>query len=292
MRWDDVLIFLAVYESGSAGGAARSLGINQSTVSRRLAALEEQLGARLFDRVPEGLAPTATAEEVFPHAAAMRESAVRFATALDNRDQRVAGTVRVAVFAAVARAMIVPELPGLVQAHPELSIQLVEQTSLSDLVRREADIAVRLVRPQTGELVCQRVAEFGFGVYVSRDGDIDPEGPPALDALRWIAWDDALGFLPEAQWRTRVAADAPVVLTSGDQDTLIEAAAAGLGAAVLPVPLATRHPALVEIHRGVLAELEQPIYLVCHAALRKLPRYDLIWCFLEKLIAQSINGVS
>jgi DNA-binding transcriptional LysR family regulator len=288
MKWDDIQVFLAAFHAGSTAGAARELGLNQSTVSRRLTALETELGFRLFDRIPGGLVPTTSALDALASAEAMRSAAHRLTAELQDRDQRVAGTVRVAMFTQLARAFIVPKLPELLTAHPGLRIEFVESTLVSDLARREADLAVRLVPPQSGDLVYKRIGSFGFGVYVSRHASgIDPDRPPSLDALRWIRWDESMSFLPESRWQRQVAPSAEVVLTSMDQGTILTAVEAGLGAAVLAVPLAGRHPELVEIHPGSVADLSQPIYLVAHRALRHLPRYDVVWRFIAKLLAEA-----
>jgi DNA-binding transcriptional LysR family regulator len=288
VEWDEIQVFLAAFHAGSTAGAARKLGLHQSTVSRRLSALEDELGFRLFDRVPEGLVPTTAALDAIASAEAMRDAAQRFTMELQDRDQRIAGTVRVAVFTELTRALIIPKLPELVRAHPGLSIELVESTGVSDLTRREADIAIRLVPPQSGDLVYKRVSSFGFGVYVSKAScGFDPSRPPPLDALRWIRWDESLSFLAEARWQRQIAPAAEVVLTCADQGTILAAVEAGLGAAVLPVPLARLHPSLVEIHSQSAPDLRQAVYLVAHRALRHLPRYDVIWSFLAALLAEA-----
>lgn len=218
----------------------------------------------------------------------MRDAAHRFTVDLQGRDQRIAGTVRVAVFTELSRALIVPRLPELVRAHRGLSIELVENTLVSDLARREADITIRLVPPQSGDLVYKRIGSFGFGVYVSKDScGFDPNRPPPLEALRWIRWDESLSFLAEARWQRQVAPTAEVVLTSTDQGTILAAVEAGIGAAVLTVPLAHLRPALVEIHVQSASDLRQAVYLVAHRALRHLPRYQVTWSFLAKLLAEA-----
>ena len=288
MEWDQIRVFLAAFDAGSTVGAARKLGLHQSTVSRQLSALEDELGFRLFDRVPGGLVPTTAALDAIPAAEAMRDAARRFTMELQDRDQRIAGTVRVAVFTELARVLIIPKLPELVREHPGLSIELVESTQVADLARREADIAVRLVPPQSGDLVYKRVGSFRFGVYVSKHArDFDPERPPPLEALDWIRWDESLSFLAEARWQRQVAPTAEVVLTSTDQGTILEAVEAGLGAAVLPVPLARLRPALVEIHPRSVSDLQQAVYLVTHRALRRLPRYDVTWSFIADLLVEA-----
>lgn len=290
MNWDDIQLFLAAFHARSTAAAARELGLHQSTVSRRLSALEEGLGFRLFDRVPGGLVPTTAAIDAIPLAETMRDAAERFALELQDRDQRIAGTVRVAVFTELARSLIVPRLPELLGVHPRLSVELVESTGVSDLARREADIAIRLVAPTSGDLVYKRVGSFGFGVYVSKDAcGFDPSRPPALDALRWIRWDESLSFLAESRWQRLVAPMAEVVLTSTDQGTIVAALEAGLGAAVLPVPLARLHSSLVQIHTESSPDIRQPVYLVAHRALRQLPRYDVVWSFLNELFADAAD---
>ncbi len=284
MKWRDVEIFLAVYDARTTGGAATTLKLNQSTVSRRLAALEKELGAHLFDRMPEGLEPTAAGHEAHAQAELMRQAANRLALGLTAGGQDVRGCVRVSLFTGAARELLVPELPELLRQYPELSISLSESPRVDDLVRREADIAVRLVPPKSGELVYKRVVTLRFAIYAAH-GRVDNPAPP-LASLPWVGWDDSLRFLTEAQWLTHAVPNANIVLTSTDQSTLVAAIEAGVGVGILPVSLAARHPQLRQIHAGRTSELKQGVFMVAHANVRRLPRFSVVWDFLERRLTE------
>lgn len=166
MNWDDLHLFLAAYRARSLTGAGKTLGLDQSTASRRLASLEKALKARLFDRVPGGLAPTGLAERVLPIAETAEGAAAAFVREAEAADEAVEGVVRLAVPDGIDSEFLVPLLPKLLAQYPGLVIELVASQQVANLARREADLALRLVRPRTGDLVARKVAVLAQGVWV------------------------------------------------------------------------------------------------------------------------------
>ncbi|HLL22798.1 MAG TPA: LysR family transcriptional regulator, partial [Kofleriaceae bacterium] len=157
LAWDDVRVFLAVIRARTAGIAAKSLGVDVSTVSRRLSVLEERLGATLFERGRAGTIAMDAARALVPIAEQMEDAMQRFATAADTLDREIGGVVRIACPADVAEIVVAPLLPALLRAHPALRIDLDAGEAVVDLARREADLALRVVRPQHGDLVVTRL---------------------------------------------------------------------------------------------------------------------------------------
>ncbi|HEU4533424.1 MAG TPA: LysR family transcriptional regulator, partial [Polyangiaceae bacterium] len=157
LPWDDVRLFLALCRSRTVGAAAGQLGVDASTVSRRLAALEQALAATLFDRGREGISPTKAAEDLLPVAEEIEAAMNRFASAAEGLEREVAGLVRVTCPPDVADMVVVPLLPELLGRHPALRVELIPGETVLDLTRREADVALRTVRPTRGDLVVTRL---------------------------------------------------------------------------------------------------------------------------------------
>ena len=157
LRWDDVRLFLALCRSRTVGEAGKSLGIDASTVSRRLVAMEEALSATLFDRGRDGIAPTKAAEDLMPVAEEIEQVMVRFANAAEGLEREVSGVVRITCPPDVAAVVVAPLIRELVERHPALRVELHPAETVLDLSRREADLALRTVRPSHGNLVITRL---------------------------------------------------------------------------------------------------------------------------------------
>src|SRR5215468_10546123 len=183
MQWDDVRLFLALHRARTVGAAARALGVDPSTVSRRLGALEEALSSTLFDRGREGVAPTEAAERLLPVAEEIEAAMTRFTATAEGLEREVSGRVRIACPADVAEVVIVPHLPGLLERHPGLSIDVEPGEVTLDLTRREADLALRTVRPVRGDLIVTRLRTVTWVITAA------PHLARELGTLR--AWDEA-----------------------------------------------------------------------------------------------------
>ncbi len=160
MDWDDVRYFLAAYRAGSTSGAARVLGVRHTTVGRRLADLERALGAVLFIRTPEGITPTAHATAILPLAEAAEVSLVTLQQQVGHGDAEVAGKVRVTASEAFTD-YLVRHLPALQARHPALEVEILSGNRVFDLMRGEADIAVRMTATSQPELICRRIGDAG-----------------------------------------------------------------------------------------------------------------------------------
>ena len=169
MNWDDVRIFLAVQRAGTLRGAAQHLNIDQTTVGRRLASLEQTLGSRLFLRTTGGLTLTDTGEQVRHVAENMERMAVSFERRSEGADARVAGEVRLTTTDALAVDFVVPAIERLRSAHPEVRVILSTTTRQLDLARREADIAVRTLRPEQPDLIVRQLGRWEVGLYATQD---------------------------------------------------------------------------------------------------------------------------
>lgn len=286
LRWDDARVLLALLQARTLSGAGARLGVNASTASRRLEALEAALGARLFDRTADGVLPTSLAEELAPHAEAMERAAAGLALAAQGREALPEGEVRLTAAPGVAEYLVAPALPRLLARHPRLRLAIDASVSYADLTRREADLALRAVRPSTGDLVMRRLAVvdgwlYGSPGYVRKLGTLRRPG----DA-RWITWGDDLAHIAPARFVSALVPPEQVVLRTSHMGTLMAAAAAGLGLVVVDRTMAGASGLVaVEVApelRRALPSLQGggELWLVVHRALREVPRIAAVWEFL------------
>jgi DNA-binding transcriptional LysR family regulator len=284
-RWDDVRLFLALHRERSLAGAGARVGLDASTLSRRLAALEEGLAARLFDRTREGLVPTAAADLLLPAAEEMESAHVRFARDASGFEREAEGLVRLSVPPGVADAFVGPALVRLHARHPRIRIELDASVRLLDLTRREADLAVRTIRPQSGELVMLKLGASPWTpmVAAARAGKLAPV--KRWDDVAWIAWGDDLAGIPPARWLSKHAPRVDPLLRTSHIATQVAAVEAGLGVALLPASYA-RVSAVAPLRYGKAlapSAVELPLnetWLVGHRALRGVPRIAAVWDFL------------
>jgi len=283
--WDDVRVFLALWRARTLSAAASRLGVNPSTVGRRLDALESALGARLFDRTPDGVLPTAAAELLLPHAERVEEAANGLASEVSGIESAPEGMVRLTAPPAVAEDLIAPALPRLRERYPALVLELDASISYADLARREADIAVRLMRPTSGDLTSVKLAEEPSVVAASAALAGSLGALRALGDAPWIAWDASLGHLPDARWVDENVPRTAVVLRTNSVGAQLAAAERGVGVLLLSrVHARVRQLSEVKLTRRLRESLSPtprtPLWLVGHRALRRVPRIAAVWTFV------------
>lgn len=286
-RWDDLRIFLATLRAGTFSGAAKTLGVEVSTASRRITALEDALGARLFDRTPDGLKPTVVAERLRPSAERTEVAALEAARAVESVERVAEGVVRLTCPQGVADQFIAPTLVELVKRHPGLRVQLDARSSVADLMRNEADLAIRTVRPTGGDLVMQRLAEARLAVVTSAARARAVGVVKSCEPLPWIAWPEEMSMVPAARWLAKAAPGIAPVFSSNSLTAHLSAAASGLGFAVVAEQFLLTNPKLarVKLHPSLLARVPLPVeelWLVGHRALRDVPRVAATWAFLTE----------
>lgn len=169
LDWSYVQSFTAVSEHGSLSAAARALNSSQPTLSRHIAALEHSVGARLFERSRGGMTLTQTGLDLKDHATQMADAAARFAIASEGQDIGSGGTVRITASQIVATYLLPKVLTKLRQAHPEITIEVVASDTSENLLRREADIALRMYRPTQLDVISKHIANLDIGAYAAHD---------------------------------------------------------------------------------------------------------------------------
>lgn len=278
-NWSLIRSFLAALDHGSLMAAARALGIHQPTVGRHIAELEAQLGVTLFERTGRGLLPTAEASRLSEPARAMAADADRLARQARGVQQVVRGTVRLTTSQPVACVLLPPILARLRLALPDIQIELVVSNAVTNLLQREADIAVRMVRPDQGSLVGKRIGQVSLGAYAHRDylqRRGSPRQPEDLLQHELIGndrqTDIARGF---AAMGYPIASE-HFGLRTDDLMAYEALVRAGAGIGFLARYLARRSPELVPVLPSLpIAPL--PMWLVVHREIRSNPRIRAVW---------------
>jgi DNA-binding transcriptional LysR family regulator len=273
-EWSDLRYFLAVARSGKLTVAARRLNVEHSTVSRRLAALEYALGARLFDKEPGGYKLTPDGEKLMPSAESMEAIALASQSHLADSNQSVSGTVRIGAPDGFGSHFLGPRLGRLAQSHPDLDVQLIALPRMFNLTKREADIAIGLSRPKEKRLHGYKLTDYRLKMYAAPSylGKHPPiRTPAALAEHRFIGYVDDLIYAPELDYLRLAGKDIRASLKSSTLVAQLEMTLAGAGICILPNFLARQHPKL----KCVLAddiELTRAFWLVVHADIRNLAR--------------------
>lgn len=276
---------LAAARTGSATRAAAQLGTTTATVLRRLKALESSIGTRLFDRLPTGLRATPALGLVRPWAEQAEAAATGMLRELSGLESQPVGTVRLAVVPTVATLFVVPAFGVLQTMFPDITLEIVPAVAVVNLTLREADIALRVVKHERGDLVVQRLASFAMCVVRSPKLTI-PRGAKLSD-LPWLAWDRSLAHLPEAQWLQTHVPKARVVLRSSDLGTLLVAAQKGIGVLAVAGVTAERAGGLVPVDLPYTKGPDGAVWIVAHAALRPVARVAAVWDWLVASISES-----
>jgi DNA-binding transcriptional LysR family regulator len=281
--WDDLRHFLAVHRHGSLAKAATALKMNPTTVGRRLTALEERMGARLFERTPAGFFATPAGHELLPHAERIEGEVLAVERELVGADRRLTGTVRVTATEMIATRFIAPELDSFRSTYPEITIDLVCTSRSLDLGRREADIALRLARPSQSDLVIRKLSHVRLALYASR-GYLEARGTPSapdttLDGHDVLLFADTRAFSIENEWMERRLDGAAVALRSDSVSSIYSAVLGGVGIALLPQVVAEREPELVRVHTRDEPE-PRVIWQMVHPDLKRTPRIRAVLDFL------------
>jgi DNA-binding transcriptional LysR family regulator len=280
--WSLIPSFLAALDHGSLLGAARALGASQPTLGRHIAELESQLGVVLFERTGRGLLPTATALRLAEAARGMEGSANQLVRGVSGADEATAGTVRITASQPVACFVLPPVLAQMRIALPGVQVELVASNQVSDLLRREADIALRMVQPRQASLVVRRIGKVTLGAYAHRDYLArrgTPRQPADLLAHELIG-DDRDGALV----RGFNAFGLPVTpqtfaFRSDDLIAYWQAVRCGLGIGVIADYLARTDSQVVPL-LPMLKVPPLPIWLTVHREIRTSRRIRAVYDFL------------
>ncbi|MGV3679025.1 MAG: LysR family transcriptional regulator [Acidovorax sp.] len=288
--WSLVQSFLAALDQGSLLGAARTLNASQPTIGRHIAELESQLGVVLFERTGRGLLPTETALRLAESARAMQAGADQLARSVSGAEAGVSGTVRITASQPVACMLLPPLLARMRIELPEVQVELVASNEVSNLLRREADIALRMVQPTQTSLVAKRIGKVTLGTYAHRDylrRRGTPRQPPDL-MQHDVVGNDRQGDIA----RGFAAMGLPVerqqfALRTDDLIAYWQVVRSGLGIGFVADYMARTEPDLVAL-LPMLKLPELPIWLTVHREIRTSQRIRAVYDFLAKAVPDAL----
>lgn len=289
--WSLIRSFLAALDHGSLLSASRVLRSSQPTVGRHIVELESQLGVVLFERTGRGLVPTATALQLAASARDMEAGAHQLARTLAGAQTKTTGTVRLTASVPVAVQLLPPVLACMRLALPGIQIELVSSNQVSNLLRREADIAVRMMRPDQSSLVAKKIGDVALGAYAHRSY-LARRGPvrKAQDMLHHdlIGSDLDTSILQGFQAMGFPVTREAFVLRSDDFIVQWRAVQAGLGIGFSASYMAYNEPEIVQVLPGVLKIAPLPMWLVVHREIRTNRRIRAVYDFLADALPGTI----
>ncbi len=287
LDWSDLRFVLALDRTRSLAGAARQLGVNETTIARRIARAERRLGARLFERTAALLQPTEAGAAVVAGAERIELEVQAVENAVSGADRLAAGSVRVTSVPIIVNRILLPALSRLLREHPQLRVELIAEPRDLSLTKRQTDIALRLARPRKeARAIARRVGQLDYAVYGPSRRRAEP--------LPWVTYDDAMADLPQARWiAERAASDREdqASVAVNDAEAILQSVKAGLGKSLLPIAIGDKEPGLVRHGDGSII-LSRELWLMVHPELRDLTRIRVVVEWLTSVVDQLRGGRS
>jgi len=292
-KWDDLKYFLAMAEEGSLSAAARKLSVSQPTLSRRLTALEDDMGAELFSRTRTGLEMTALGEGLVQHARHMRDDVYSMERLVTGHDNNLKGTVTVSCIDIIGTEWLIKHIRPFHELYPGITVEITIANATSDLLRGEADIALRMFRPVQNELIGRKTVSMNYGYYASRDY-IDRMGNPKQisdlkDHKFILPHDDILALTAKGGGRHIELSKNDAVFRSNNLLALASAVREGLGVGAYSCLMAHGDPNIVRLFGDHLV-FSSDLWLVSHADLRRSARIRAMYDYLINLLTSNKNA--
>ncbi len=289
--WSLIRSFLAALDQGSLLGAARLLKTSQPTLGRHITELESQLGVVLFERTGRGLVPTATALQLADSAREMESGALQLSRALSGTQLQTAGTVRITASVPVAVQLMPPILARMRLALPDIQVELVSSNQVSNLLRREADIAVRMVRPEQGTLIAKKIGRVGVGAYAHRSY-LARRSP--LRKLADLLQHDLIGHDTDPSilrgFQALGFAVGPEIFALRTDDFIVQwqAVRSGVGIGFIADYMARTDPDVLRVLPTALKVPDLPMWLAVHREIRTNGRIRAVYDFLAQALPQAL----
>lgn len=270
MNWDDLHVFLTLARAGKLTNVAKQLDVSHPTVARRIKALEDAIGTRLFDRLPDRYALTTAGEDLLADAEAMEQAAQSIERRSVGLGETSTGPVRISAGEAMT-AFLAAHLPRLRENHQCVEYELVASHMLANLSKREADLLIRDQVPDIASLVTRKLGHTAHAIYAAATFELTR---PTRDNLRkqpWLGFDDDHSYMPGQAWIRALLEGARPVVRVNDWLVLRDAIRAGAGFTILPCYLGDADPALRRVGKP-LGEVSPDQWLLVHRDLRASPR--------------------
>lgn len=285
---NDLRFFLAVAHTGSLSSAARELGVTQPTVGRRIQAIEKELDARLFKRVSSGYQLTSTGKKILPSAKKIEENAWQITNQVLGEEKNLCGKVRLATSEGLANCWILKRLDGFKSQHPNIQLEVFGGTAKVDMLRREADIALRIGTSGSDELVGKCLGKVAFGLYASEEY-IDRNGVPTCTAdIANHSIIESVGEIADfvqARALRDLADGANVTLCTNTLASQTQAVVNGMGITTLPSYVASTQPNLIRVLQTEF-NIELDIWLLTHKELRFTARIRAVIEYLKEKVLE------
>ncbi|HEU0099585.1 MAG TPA: LysR family transcriptional regulator [Allosphingosinicella sp.] len=290
--WNDVRAFLAVARSGRLTAAAARLGVDHSTLSRRIGALEHSLKAKLFDRSPSGYTPTDQGRRLMPLAEEMERLALGAAETVGGSAGIVEGVVRIGSPEGFGSYFLAPRIQKLKARHPQLVVQLVAASAVFSLAKREADIAISVSRPPAGRLLVSKLIDYDLGLYAAPSYLAAAAPVASCDDLKghnFVSYIGDLLHFPELDFLQNVVPGGTTSMESSNLVAQTRATLAGAGLCVLPAFLAREEAGLERVLPGEV-NLTRSLWLTVHQDLAELARVRTAVRFIKDEV-ESARGL-
>ena len=278
--WNDVHYAVVLARCGSLAAAARQLTVDQTTVARRLRALEACMGTPLFERLKGQLTPTPAGEVLLERGRRMEQEMAALCHLAADSQATVQGVIRITAVDALVAHYLARHFAELRSLYPALSVELIASSKRLDLSRREADIAIRLARPVDGDFVVRRLGQLAYDVY----GPQNQAAPSAWGELSWEAYEHSLDQVPEMRWLAENMGHERVSFRCNSMDALLTAVADGLGLGILP-RLLGEPQATIRCLSVAMPVQTREIWLVVPRELRDIPRIRAVSDWLMQRFA-------
>lgn len=270
LRWNDLQIVLAVAEHGSASQAARLLGINHSTVTRRINAFEKDHGVKLFERHPTGLKPTQVGQALLDVSRPIEDAVLKIEREILGQDLKLEGLITITTTDSITDRILAPHLKSFRDANPAITIDLIATNTRLDLPRLDADLSVRPSRNPPEDLIGRKVSGMAFAIYAETQS-YRLWQKQATNEQPWIGISHDLKNSPVDAWMQRIEQERQIVTRSNSFVAARELAASGIGIAILPCFIADADSRLLRIEPP-LKELETNVWVLTHKDLRNSAR--------------------
>jgi len=295
MNWDGFRYFIAAAEAGSLSAAANKLHSNQSTVGRHIDALESALGSRLFQRSVKGLSLTEEGQAIYEQSQAIQSAIVKIQRVVQGGEATARGTVRLSLPEGLGQEVLIPVLAEFYQQYPNVKLIFNVSATSANLTQGEADVAVRLFRPEEQDLVVKQLGEMKMGLYSSESYKENYGLPAQLRDLRKhkvICYGDQLSILPENQWLLNHSDEALRILRSDSTVTRFKATISGVGISLQPEVMAQKNSNLIRLFKSVNLPAHK-VWLVYHQDVRHMSRIravvDFISACLGAVLIESVK---
>ncbi|MFA5950935.1 MAG: LysR family transcriptional regulator [Hyphomicrobium sp.] len=285
INWNDFRYVLAVARTRAIAPAARVLGVNETTVSRRIANAEAHLGSMLFERVDGSMRPTRAGRIVVERAERMEAEVGKLKGAAIDANGVVEGNVRVTSIPLLINHLLLPAVRRLQKHHPHLQLELVAEPRNLSLMQREADIALRSARPEREQrVIARRIGQLGYAAYGPRR--------QKSEALSWITYDRGMAKLPHVVWLDRAIRkqeNGRSALTVNDSEVALHAIRAGAGKSLLPCCIGDASPDLIRLS-GPSPVLHRELWLLIHPDAKDLARIRTTVDWIEMVVASAVKS--